>query len=214
MKPLPPWANGPFELLIHAEGHLINGDDFDRRIALISFDNAIEVTITTYLTLNPIQRGGRSYERVKVERWLKNYHSKLDFFEEELESRGLPWLVERAHIVWCHDNRNVQYHGGNRGIPEMSLLTLVRQAALWTFSLLYEVADTEQRVALEIERRSTRTTPQRDEAYDQAIDSFHDAIIIGEQIYSASEVLFAVDEPVYRTMGAELCEDEDEEQSA
>ena len=38
MKPLAPWANGPFELLIHAEGHLLNGDDFDRRIALISFD--------------------------------------------------------------------------------------------------------------------------------------------------------------------------------
>jgi hypothetical protein len=48
---LPPWANGPFELLVHAEGHLRNGDDFDRRIALISFDNAIEVAITTYLTL-------------------------------------------------------------------------------------------------------------------------------------------------------------------
>ena len=214
MKPLPPWANGPFELLIHAEGHLINGDDFDRRIALISFDNAIEVAITTYLTLNPIQRGGRSYERARVERWLKNYHSKLDFFEEELTSRRLPWVVERAHIVWCHDNRNVQYHGGNRGIPEMSLLTLVRQAALWAFSLLYEVADTEQRVALEIERRSALTIPQRDEVYDQAIDSFHDVIIIGEQIYSANEVLFAVDEPVYRAMGAELCEGEDKERSA
>ncbi len=50
MKPLPPWAKGPFELLVHAEGHFIAGEDFDRRIALISFDNAIEVAITTYLT--------------------------------------------------------------------------------------------------------------------------------------------------------------------
>lgn len=218
MRPLAPWVNGPFELLIHAEGHLLNGDDFDRRIALISFDNAIEVAITTHLTLNPIQRSGRSYERASVEKWLKNYHSKLDFLEEELTTKGLPWAVERSHIVWCHQNRNEQYHGGNKGTPEMSLLTLVRQAALWIFSVLYDVADTEQRLALEIERRSTTTIPQNNEVYDQAIDGAYDVVIIGEQIYSASEILFAVDEPVYRAMGAELCETaeygEDEERSA
>src|SRR5215203_4662682 len=128
MKPLSPWAKGPFELLIHAEGHLISGDDFDRRIALVSFDNAIEVAITTYLTLNPIQRSGRSYERAKVDQWLQNYHSKLDFLEAELSSKGLPWSVEKSHIVWCHDCRNDQYHGGRKGTPERSLLTLVRQA--------------------------------------------------------------------------------------
>jgi hypothetical protein len=214
MKSLAPWVSGPFELLIHAEGHLINGDDFDRRIALISFDNAIEVAITTYLTLNPIQRGGRSYERVKVERWLKNYHSKLEFFEEELASRGCTWSVDKAHIIWCHQNRNAQYHGGNSGTPEMALLRLVRQAALWIFSVLYDVPDTEQRVNQEIDRRSALAIPQSNEAYNEAIDSFHDVVIIGEQIYSASEVLFAVDEAAYQTMGAELCESEDEEQSA
>ena len=218
MKSLAPWANGPFELLIHAEGHLLNGDDFDRRIALISFDNAIEVAITTHLTLNPIQRSGRSYERASVEKWLKNYHSKLDFLEEELESRGLPWIVEKSHIVWCHSNRNEQYHGGSKGTPEMSLLMLVRQAALWIFSVLYDVEDMEQRLSLEIERRSASPTSQNNEAYDRAIDSTHDVVIIGEQIYSASEVLFAVDEPVYQAMGSELCEsaeyDEDEERSA
>ena len=84
MNSLPPWANGPFELLVHADGHLIGGEDFDRRIALISFDNAIEVAITTYLTLNPIQRGNRSYPKADVEKWLNNYHSKLDFMEQEL----------------------------------------------------------------------------------------------------------------------------------
>jgi hypothetical protein len=29
MTSLPPWANGPFELLVHAEGHLGYGEDFD-----------------------------------------------------------------------------------------------------------------------------------------------------------------------------------------
>lgn len=218
MKPLAPWAYGPFELLIHAEGHLLNGDDFDRRIALISFDNAIEVAITTYLTLNPIQRSGHSYERAKVEKWLKNYHSKLDFLEAELASKGLSWTVEKSHIVWCHDHRNEQYHGGQKGTPEMYVLNLIREAALWIFSMLYDVVDTEQRLALEIERRSVSSAPRNDEAYDKAIDSEYDVVIIGEQIYTASEVLFAVDHEVYREVGAALCEpaeyEESEERSA
>ena len=76
MSNIPPWANGPFELIVHAEGHLRDGEDFDRRIALISFDNAIEVAITAYLTLNPIQRSGRSYSKADIERWLANYHTQ------------------------------------------------------------------------------------------------------------------------------------------
>ena len=84
MTTLHPWAIGPFELIVHAEGHRRADEDFDRRIALISFDNAVEVIITTYLTLHPIQRGGREYKKDDVDKWLKNYHSKLDFFESEM----------------------------------------------------------------------------------------------------------------------------------
>ena len=63
MTALKPWTYGPFELILHAEMHRLNGEDFDRRIALISFDNSIEVSITTFLTLNPIQRGGKEYKK-------------------------------------------------------------------------------------------------------------------------------------------------------
>ena len=89
MNPLPPWATGPFELILHAEGHLRSGNDFDRRIALISFDDAIEVAITTYLSLHPIQRNNRTYSNTDLDKWLQNYHSKLDFLEVELKSRSL-----------------------------------------------------------------------------------------------------------------------------
>ena len=40
MPTLKPWVRGPFELIRHAEGHLKAGTDFDKRMALISFDNA------------------------------------------------------------------------------------------------------------------------------------------------------------------------------
>lgn len=48
---LQPWLSRPFELLCHAELHYIGGSDYDRRLSLISFDNSIEISITTYLKL-------------------------------------------------------------------------------------------------------------------------------------------------------------------
>jgi len=108
---LKPWAARPFELIFHAEIHYRRGSDYDRRLALISFDNSIEVSITTYLSLNPIQRGNRQYPRKNVEKWISNYHSKLDFFALEIRKRGLPEYKEKAEIVWYHDQRNEQYHG-------------------------------------------------------------------------------------------------------
>ncbi len=143
MSGIPIWASGPFELIVHAEGHLRNGQDFDRRIALISFDNAIEVAITTYLTLKPIQRGGRQYENDKVDRWLNNYHTKIDFLGFAIRERGLSWSVEKPDIIWIHDHRNEQYHSGSKGIPEMKVLEIARKASLWIFSILFEVKDAE-----------------------------------------------------------------------
>jgi hypothetical protein len=138
-----PWAARPFELIFHAEIHYLRANDYDRRLALISFDNSIEVSITTYLSLNPIQRGNRQYERKDVEKWMKNYHSKLDFFTQEIQTRGLPEYKDKAEIVWYHDQRNEHYHGGGFGVPEQGTLDGIRQVALWVFSVLFETADVE-----------------------------------------------------------------------
>jgi hypothetical protein len=206
MNPLPPWANGPFELLVHAEGHLINGGDFDRRIALISFDNAIEVAIMTYLTLNPIQRGNRSYPKEDVAIWLTNYHAKLDFLDHELGTRGLSWEVDRGHIVWAHDHRNEQYHGGNKGTPEKHVLALIRKAALWIFGVLFDVADSEQRLARGIAASAPPSPPQRDKSFDRVIDREFGMVDVADQTFYASELLFSVDNTAYRELGARLCD--------
>ena len=207
MNPLPPWANGPFELLVHAEGHLRDGEDFDRRISLISFDNAIEVAITTYLTLNPIQRGNRSYATADVEKWLSNYHTKVDFFDLELSTRSLVWKVDRSHIIWAHDQRNEQYHGGNKGTPEKHVLSLIRKAALWIFSVLFDVTDAENRLDRAIADVLPPAPPQRDGAYDRAIDREYGMVDVADQSFYASEVLFSVDHVAYREIGARLCHD-------
>lgn len=207
MRQLPLWAIGPFELLVHAQGHLDLGEDFDRRIALISFDNSIEISISTYLTLNPIQRGGRTYARADVERFLANYHSKLDFLEAELERRSVAWAVDRATIVWVHDHRNEQYHGGRKGTPEKSVLNTIREAALWVFGFLFDVQDAEA-ILREATLEAAPPAPVASErAYDLAIDEVYGIVDVGGQSYYASEVLFAVDYDAYRDLGAQLALD-------
>jgi hypothetical protein len=207
MTPLPPWANGPFELITCAERHLRAGDDFGRRIALIIFDDAIEVSISTYLTLHPIQRGGRAYERKSVQGWLDNYHTKLDFVREEVSNRKTSWEVEYGHIIWAHDLRNEQYHGGKKGIPDKDVLSIARRAALWIFGLLFEVPEVEQRLDGVLAEMDTPAPPQRDKSYDDAIDQIYGIVEVGDQAFLASEVLFSVDYEAYREVGARLCEE-------
>ena len=206
MSSLPPWANSPFELMVHAETHLRSGDDFDRSIAMIGFDNAIEVAITTYLTLHPIQRGGRLYSSKGVEEWIINYHTKLDFLEEELQLRKLDWLVERSHIVWAHDHRNEQYHG-RKGVPDIAVLEIVRTAALWVFSVLFDVSDAKDALDQAVLDRAAPALHSRERRYDVAIDELYGIIVLGEQSYYASELLFAVDYDAYRDIGGKLADD-------
>jgi len=170
---LKPWAARPFELIFHAEIHYRRGSDYDRRLALISFDNSIEVSITTYLSLNPIQRGNRQYPRKDVEKWTNNYHSKLDFFALEIQKRGLPEYREKAEIVWYHDQRNEQYHGGGFGVPEQDTLDRIRQVALWVFSVLFETGDVETKLEAAISKS------------DKGIPSIPDSFVVPREPVSA-----------------------------
>lgn len=156
MGEIPTWAKGPFELIIHAEGHLRDGRDFDRRMALIGFDNAIEVVISTYLSIPPKFRDGRSYRKSDVERWGKNYHSKLDFLGTALEERGVGWNVKEPDIIWVHRQRNHLYHSSYGGVPEKSVIEIARNAALWIFSVLFDVEDADAELERAIQSGKAR----------------------------------------------------------
>ncbi|WP_281184447.1 hypothetical protein [Trichlorobacter lovleyi] len=151
---LKPWAERPFELINHAEIHFRRESDYDRRLAIISFDNSIEVSITTYLTLHPSQRGNRSYENKMVEQWLHNFHSKSDFFLLENKNRGLPEYTEKGEIVWYHEQRNECYHGGGFSVPTKKTLEGIRKLALWVFSVLYDTTDVESMLEMAIINRN------------------------------------------------------------
>lgn len=136
---LDPWIYGPYELIQHAEGHLKANGDFDRRMALISYDNAIELTITTFLKLSPSMRDGQRYEEQQVKKWLENFHSRLEFFDQYVTSHNQQMRIPKKKISWYHMHRNDLYHDGKGLVPEERILKGIRAAALYVFSTLFDI---------------------------------------------------------------------------
>lgn len=143
MQNIPPWVRGPIELLHHAEGHFLQESDLDKRLALISFDNALEVTITTYLQLNTKIRGGKEYTREETQKWLRNYHSKIQFIEHFSQEQGITLNTQIEEIIWYHSLRNELYHSGNGMVPEVHCIEGLRKAAIEVMQLIFNVDATE-----------------------------------------------------------------------
>jgi len=200
---LKPWAYGPFEILLHAELHYRSGDDFDRRIAMVGFDNAIEVAITTYLSLHPIQRGNRSYSPANVEKWLTNYHTKIEFFFVECGNRAVTVNLEKDIIIWYHQVRNVQYHIGGATVPQRRELDGVRAAAHEVFSILFDEPDLALLLEEHIAAANPPPPPRLDE-HDRLIDNAFRMIDICGRPEYMSEVLYRLDPERYREMALEL----------
>lgn len=205
---LHPWAYGPYELLLHAELHMRDGDDFDRRIAMISYDNAIEVAITVYLSLNPIQRQSRKYDKVKMDSWLKNYHRKIDFLMQEIKQRKIKCEITKEEIVWYHDIRNKQYHGGGNTIPQLRDLQKIRQIAMWIFSFLYDIENVDQIIITDIQRSANNRLPSKNKDQDVLIDKVHGVYEIAGHNFYTSEILYALDPILYSEIATGVATDD------
>jgi hypothetical protein len=203
MRQLKPWAYGPFEILLHAELHYQIGEDFDRRIAMVGFDNAIEVAITTYLGLHPIQRGNRQYPNADVDRWLNNYHTKVDFFFQECVTRQVALVGHHDEIVWYHEVRNGQYHVGGATVPQRRELDGVRAAAMEVFAVLFDAPDVSALLDASVAAQ-TPPPPQRSDDDDRLIDDTYGMIEVGGRMEYASDVLHALDPQRYREIALEL----------
>ena len=203
-SPLKPWAYGPFEVLMHAEMHYQQVEDMDRRIAMIGFDNAIEVAITTYLNLHPIQRGNRTYVRADVDGWLQNFHTKADFFFAECVSRSIASSAKKDEIVWFHEVRNRQYHIGDAAIPQRRELDGVRAAAMEIFGVLFDQADVLTALAEHIAALSQPAAPPRLDEHDKLIDNEYRMLDLCGQPEYVSGILYAMDPTRYQEIALEL----------
>jgi len=149
---LKPWTTRVFELLEYAERHRIAGGDFDRRTALIAYDNAIEISIATYLNLHPLQREGLVLRKADTEKWLVNYLTKLEFLEYYVTAiRQGRMAIGRDEILYFHRIRNDLYHGSPAYVPSLHDIEGIRAAALWVFAILFKT-DPEPLLAIELAR--------------------------------------------------------------
>jgi hypothetical protein len=204
MSTLTPWALGPFEIILHAEMHYRVGDDLDRRIAIVGFDNAIELSIHTYLSLHPIQRQNRTYPKTDVEKWLDNFHSKVEFFINEVTTRKLAVVCDQAKFVWYHEVRNGQYHVGGATIPQARELDGIREAAMWVFSVLFEIDDVVGLIEQHLTARSGDDLPKKNEEYDRLIDGEYGTVELAGKTYYVSEVVHRFDPVWYSELAGEI----------
>lgn len=133
-----PWAEGPRELMQHAIDHLSEGGDFDRRIAMISIDNAVELMIKTFLGLPRRARGSEGPTRKELESSFNSFPSLLDLIEKYAEQKLSGVSLEE--IEWYHRLRNQLYHSGNGITVELSKVETYLSLAKILYESLFESA--------------------------------------------------------------------------
>lgn len=106
-----PQIDGSKELLEHATTHLNDASDFDKRIAFISIDNSVELTIVTYLSLPKRISKRKGPTRKELEDAKNSFPSYLDLLERY--ASDLLTDIDLKDIEWFHRIRNQLYHNGN-----------------------------------------------------------------------------------------------------
>jgi hypothetical protein len=143
------WASGAIELLRHADSHIHLDTAFDKRIAFISIDNAVETSIRTFLSLPPSKSG------VKVAR------KDIDAVENSFPGLlALIWShaakkltgIDEADIEHYHRIRNKLYHDGTGLSVDDQYLLAYRQIAVLIMKNLFGVNLGEPRPAPTLER--------------------------------------------------------------
>lgn len=131
-----PWIDGPRELLQHAVDHLAQGGDFDRRIAMVSIDNAVELSVKTYLGLPKRARSGSGPGRKELEEASESFPGLLDLLQKYASYRLVG--VSLDDIEWYHRIRNQLYHSGNGITVEKSKVETYLELASSLFESLFD----------------------------------------------------------------------------
>lgn len=129
-----PWASGPGEILQHGLSLLRNDSDVNRRLAMIAIDNAVELTIKTYLGL-PKRIIGLTISRKEFSEIAESFPSLLDAVEKYAEDKLAG--VNLGEIEWYHRLRNQLYHQGNGLTVERDKVEVYAELANVLFKNLF-----------------------------------------------------------------------------
>lgn len=132
-----PWTEGPRELLQHAADHLQLGGDFDRRIALISVDNAVELAIKTYLGLPERSRGSRGPSRRELDAASESFPALVEMLDQFARDKLTTAGVDLGDVEWYHRLRNQLYHSGNGITVDRARVEVYFQIASALFQVLF-----------------------------------------------------------------------------
>jgi hypothetical protein len=128
-----PWASGPGEILQHGLQLLREEGDANRRLAMISIDNAVELMVETYLGL-PKRVTGLSITRKEIQE-IMTFPALLHALE-----KYAPQLldgVDLGVIEWYHDLRNKLYHRGNGLTVKRDIVEIYAELASVFFKNLF-----------------------------------------------------------------------------
>ncbi|MCX5805809.1 MAG: hypothetical protein NT010_07050 [Proteobacteria bacterium] len=131
-----PWMDGPSELLQHALDHMMLGRDFDNRIAMVSTDNAVELTIKTFLGLPKRGQTKSGPGRKELEDAGESFPDLLNLLEKYASDRIVGLSLN--DIEWYHRLRNQLYHSGNGITVEKKKVETYLELAITLFVSLFD----------------------------------------------------------------------------
>lgn len=131
-----PWASGPGEILRHGLDLLKKDSDTNRRLAMISIDNAVELTVKTYLGL-PNRVTGLHISRKEFQEISESFPAMLDALEKYAADKLTG--IDLGEIEWYHRLRNQLYHQGNGLTVERTKIEIYAQLANTLFENLFGV---------------------------------------------------------------------------
>jgi hypothetical protein len=130
-----PWASGPKEILEHGIALLRKDSDKNRRLALLSVDNAVELTIKTYLGL-PKRINGIVVPRKDYADFSESFPKLLDALEQYASPKIAG--IDLGEIEWFHRLRNQLYHQGNGLTVGRDKVEVYSELAKLLFESLFE----------------------------------------------------------------------------
>ncbi len=130
----PLWASGPGEILRHGISLLSEDSDTNRRLAMISIDNAVELTMQTYIQL-PKRITGINISRKDRDEICASFPNLLDGIETHAGDKIAG--VNLGEIEWFHRLRNELYHQGNGLTVERRKVEVYAELAAVFFRSLF-----------------------------------------------------------------------------